>query len=155
MYDVAVRLNDQILVNAQQLAVLVRTFNPGDEVTLTVIREMKETPLKVKLVERDVRPLDQVGFGWSIDVPMMMDPMMDDPGMMGMGPGAASAAGAGMGAGAPMGGAPAAGGKGEDDKEHRSASYVMGGDLFEIPGENLPPSVIGAGKAKKKGPDAP
>ncbi|WP_086663716.1 PPE domain-containing protein [Lentzea kentuckyensis] len=76
------------------------------------------------------------------------------PGMMGMGPGGASAAGAGMGAGAPMGGAPAAGGKGEDDKEHRSASYIMGGDLFEVPGENLPPSVIGAGKAKKKGPDA-
>lgn len=76
------------------------------------------------------------------------------PGMMGMGPGAASAAGAGMGAGAPMAGAPGAGGKGEDDKEHRSASYVMGGDLFEVPGENLPPSVIGAGKTKKKGPDA-
>jgi PPE family len=76
------------------------------------------------------------------------------PGMMGMtGPGAASAAGAGMG-GAPMGGAPGAGGKGEDDKEHRSASYIMGGDLFEVPGENLPPSVIGGAKVKKKGPDA-
>jgi uncharacterized protein YukE len=73
---------------------------------------------------------------------------------MGMtGPGAASAAGAGMG-GAPMGGAPGAGGKGEDDKEHRSASYIMGGDLFEVPGENLPPSVIGGAKVKKKGPDA-
>lgn len=66
---------------------------------------------------------------------------------MGMGPGAASAAGAGMG-GAPM--APGAGGKGEDDKEHRSASYIMGGDLFELPGENLPPSVIGAAKVKKQ-----
>ncbi len=76
------------------------------------------------------------------------------PGMpMGMTPpGAASAAGAGMG-GAPMGGAPA-GGKGEDDKEHRSASYIMGGDLFEVPGENLPPSVIGGAKPKKqKGPE--
>ncbi|MFD5828010.1 PPE domain-containing protein [Lentzea sp. NPDC060358] len=69
---------------------------------------------------------------------------------MGMtGPGAAGAAGAGMG-GAPMGGAPGAGGKGDDDKEHRSASYVMGGDLFEVPGENLPPSVIGAAKAKAR-----
>ncbi|GGU57669.1 PPE domain-containing protein [Lentzea flava] len=73
---------------------------------------------------------------------------------MGMaGPGAATAAGAGM-AGAPMGGAPAAGGKGDEDKEHRSASYIMGGDLFEVPGENLPPSVIGGAKPKKKGPDA-
>ncbi|MFI6094450.1 PPE domain-containing protein [Lentzea sp. NPDC051213] len=71
------------------------------------------------------------------------------PGMpMGMtGPGAASAAGAPMG-GAPMGGAQ--GGKGDEDKEHRSASYIMGGDLFEVPGENLPPSVIGAGKPKKQ-----
>ncbi|MFD4669211.1 PPE domain-containing protein [Lentzea sp. NPDC058450] len=69
---------------------------------------------------------------------------------MGMGPGGASAAG-GMGAGgAPMGGAPGAGGRGEEDKEHRSASYIMGGDLFEVPGENLPPSVIGAAKAKKQ-----
>ncbi|MET9634367.1 PPE domain-containing protein [Lentzea sp. NPDC006480] len=75
---------------------------------------------------------------------------------MGMtGPGGATAAGAGAGAGAPMGGAPGAGGKGEDDKEHRSASYIMGGDLFEIPGENLPPSVIGGAKVKKpKGTDA-
>ncbi|RAS66875.1 PPE-repeat protein [Lentzea atacamensis] len=77
------------------------------------------------------------------------------PGMpIGMaGPGAAAAAGAGM-AGAPMGGAPAAGGRGEEDKEHRSASYIMGGDLFEVPGENLPPSVIGGAKPRKKGPDA-
>jgi hypothetical protein len=31
----------------------------------------------------------------------------------------------------------------------------MGGDLFEVPGENLPPSVIGAAKTKKqKGSDA-
>ncbi|WP_394617067.1 PPE domain-containing protein [Lentzea sp. JNUCC 0626] len=70
---------------------------------------------------------------------------------MGMGPGAASAA-AGMGAGAPMGGAPAAGGRGEEDKEHRSASYIIAGDLFDLPGENLPPSVIGAAKGKTRTP---
>ena len=71
------------------------------------------------------------------------------PGMpMGMTPpGAASAAGAPMG-GAPMGGP--AGGKGDEDKEHRSASYIMGGDLFEVPGENLPPAVIGGAKPKKQ-----
>jgi hypothetical protein len=67
-------------------------------------------------------------------------------------PGAAGAAGMG---GAPMGGAPGAGGKGDEDKEHRTASYVMGGDLFEVPGENLPPSVIGGAKPKKqKGAEA-
>jgi hypothetical protein len=59
-------------------------------------------------------------------------------------------------AGAPMGGAPAGGGAGgrpEEDKEHKSASYIMGGDLFDMPGENLPPSVIGGVKPKKKSGD--
>ncbi len=62
-YDVMVRLNNQILVNPQQMAVLVRTFDPGTEITLVMIREMKETPVAVKLVEHRVKPLDQVGFG--------------------------------------------------------------------------------------------
>jgi hypothetical protein len=62
-YDVAVRLNDQKLINAPQLAVLVRTFDPGAEVTLTVIREGKETPLKVTLVEHAVKPIADVEFG--------------------------------------------------------------------------------------------
>jgi hypothetical protein len=72
----------------------------------------------------------------------------------GVGPGAAAAAGAGLaGGGAPMGGQGA--GRGEEDKEHRSASYVMGGNLFEVPGENLPPAVIGASRPKKKQPPEP
>ncbi|RAS70484.1 PPE-repeat protein [Lentzea atacamensis] len=70
----------------------------------------------------------------------------------GVGLGAAAAAGMSP-AGGPMGG-PATG-KGEEDKEHRAASYLIGGDLFEVPGENLPPSVIGAAKPKKKQPPAP
>jgi hypothetical protein len=47
--------------------VLVRTFDPGAEVTLTVIREGKETPLKVKLVEREVKAMSDMTFGpgWS------------------------------------------------------------------------------------------
>jgi membrane-associated protease RseP (regulator of RpoE activity) len=62
-YDVAVRLNDQILVNPPQLAVLVRTFEPGDVVTLTVIREGKSTPVNVKLAERNVKPIGEIAFG--------------------------------------------------------------------------------------------
>ena len=65
--------------------------------------------------------------------------------------GAPGMAGAGM-AGAPMGGA-GAGGRSEEDKEHKSASYIMGGDLFDMPGENLPSSVIGGVKPKKKSGD--
>ncbi|RKT57373.1 PPE domain-containing protein [Saccharothrix australiensis] len=66
-------------------------------------------------------------------------------------PGGAAAAGAPMG-GAPMGGA-GAGGQGDQDKEHRSAAYIRGEDIFDVPGENLPPSVIGGAKPKKKGGD--
>lgn len=69
-------------------------------------------------------------------------------------PGAAAAAGVGMGPGAMGAGAGAAGGRGQEDKERKSANYIMGGDLFEVPGENLPPSVIGGTKPKKqKGPE--
>ncbi|MER5267362.1 PPE domain-containing protein [Actinosynnema sp. NPDC002837] len=67
----------------------------------------------------------------------------------GFGPGGA-AAGTPMAGGAPMGGA-GAGGQGGEDKEHRAAAYIRGEDIFEVPGENLPPSVIGGAKPKKKG----
>ncbi|MFI6095728.1 PPE domain-containing protein [Lentzea sp. NPDC051213] len=66
-------------------------------------------------------------------------------------PGGATAAGGTPGAGAPGAGAGARGG---EDKERKSASYIMGGDLFDVPGEHLPPSVIGAAKQKKqRGPE--
>ncbi|WP_433265055.1 PPE domain-containing protein [Actinosynnema sp. CS-041913] len=65
-----------------------------------------------------------------------------------------NAPGAGA-AGAPMGGAPmgGAGGQGDEDKEHRAAAYLRGEDIFDVPGDNLPPSVIGGTKPKKKGGD--
>ncbi|NUS65333.1 MAG: hypothetical protein HOQ46_16975, partial [Saccharothrix sp.] len=43
------------------------------------------------------------------------------------------------------------GGQQGEDKEHRAAAYIRGEDIFEVPGENLPPSVIGGAKPKKKG----
>jgi hypothetical protein len=84
-YDVAVRLNDQVLINAPQLAVLVRTFDPGAEVTLTVVREGKETPLKVKLVEREVKAIADTAFGpiWTdvaADAVVRQRPMVVAPG---------------------------------------------------------------------------
>jgi hypothetical protein len=57
-YDVLHKLNDQILVNLEQLAILVRTFKPGDEVTLTVLRQSKPTTFKAKLIEKEVYDLD-------------------------------------------------------------------------------------------------
>ncbi|MGE5611259.1 MAG: S1C family serine protease [Bacillota bacterium] len=57
-YDVLQKLNDQLLVNAQQLSVLIRSFKPGEEVTLSLIREGKPTTLTAKLAEKDLPPLD-------------------------------------------------------------------------------------------------
>jgi hypothetical protein len=61
--DVLHKLNDQVLVNQQQLAVLVRTFKAGEEIKLTVFREGKSMELSAKLVERDLPPLDDLRFG--------------------------------------------------------------------------------------------
>ncbi|MFI6027295.1 PPE domain-containing protein [Amycolatopsis magusensis] len=63
---------------------------------------------------------------------------------------AAGAGAAGMG-GAMGGGMGAAGGRGqgEEDKERRSAAYIQGEEIFQVPGEDLPPPVIGARKQKK------
>jgi hypothetical protein len=53
-YDVLHKLNDQILVNAEQLSVLVRMHKPGDEVKLTVIRQGQSMTLTAKLTEKDL-----------------------------------------------------------------------------------------------------
>lgn len=53
-HDVLTKLDEQILVNMQQLTVLVRNHQAGDEVKLTLVRAGKETTLKAKLGEREV-----------------------------------------------------------------------------------------------------
>ncbi|GLZ30985.1 hypothetical protein Lesp02_31740 [Lentzea sp. NBRC 105346] len=70
-------------------------------------------------------------------------------------PAGGAAAAAAAGGGAPMGGAPmggAHGGRGDEDKERRSPGYIIGGNLFEVPGADLPPPVIGGAKKKKADP---
>ncbi len=62
-YDVIEKLDDQILVNPQQLAVLVRIHQPGDSIKLTVIREGKPLPIDVKLIEKEVPPLEELRLG--------------------------------------------------------------------------------------------
>jgi len=62
-YDVIQKLDDQILVNPQQLAVLVRIREPGDSVKLTVVREGKPLPIDVKLSEKEVPPLEELRLG--------------------------------------------------------------------------------------------
>ena len=57
-YDVLQKLEDQRLVNPEQLAVLVRSFKPGEEVKLTLWREGKQMTLTAKLAEHELAPLD-------------------------------------------------------------------------------------------------
>jgi hypothetical protein len=52
--DVLHKLGDQILVNDPQFRVLLRTFRPGDEVRLTVLRDGQPRPVSVRLGERRV-----------------------------------------------------------------------------------------------------
>ncbi|HEY8749070.1 MAG TPA: PDZ domain-containing protein [Tepidisphaeraceae bacterium] len=59
-YDLLTKLNDQILINAEQLAVLVRTFKPNEEIRLTYFREGERRTQGVTLVERDLPPLDEM-----------------------------------------------------------------------------------------------
>lgn len=51
-FDVLTKFEDQMLVSAEQLGVLIRTKAPGDEVSLTFLRGGKEMTAKVKLGER-------------------------------------------------------------------------------------------------------
>jgi|GEM_PF-4586275 len=56
-HDVLYKLDDQLLVNSEQFAVIVRSHKPGDKVTLTVIREAQPLTVTVTLVEKEVPEL--------------------------------------------------------------------------------------------------
>ena len=56
-YDLLEKLDDQLLVNSEQFAVLIRTFKPGEEVKLTLIREGKRQTFPVKLGEHELPKL--------------------------------------------------------------------------------------------------
>jgi hypothetical protein len=58
--DVVDKFDDQLLVNPQQLAVLVRHRKPGDTITFSVIRAAKPLKVEVTVAEGDVPPIDDV-----------------------------------------------------------------------------------------------
>lgn len=58
-HDVLTKLNDQLLINGQQLAVLVRSLKAEEEVELTIIRQGETTTVKAKLAEKDLPPLEE------------------------------------------------------------------------------------------------
>ncbi len=61
-YDVMQKLGDQLLINTEQLSVLVRSYKPGDEVKITVLRDGKPQTLTVKLAEHELEPLTPFGY---------------------------------------------------------------------------------------------
>jgi len=58
-HDILTKLDDQLLVDSRQFAVLVRNHKEGDEVTLTYLRGGKEAAVKAKLVLHLVPKLPQ------------------------------------------------------------------------------------------------
>ena len=58
--DILEKLDDQLLVSNQQLAILVRMHKAGEELKLSIIREAQPQTLGVTLAEGDIPPLDQV-----------------------------------------------------------------------------------------------
>jgi hypothetical protein len=52
-HDILLKLDDQLLIEQRQLAVLVRNHKEGDEVTLTFLRGGKQTTAKVKLAKHE------------------------------------------------------------------------------------------------------
>ncbi len=54
LHDILVKLDDQLLIETNQLAVLVRSHKEGDEVTVTYLRGGKQATAKVRLALHDV-----------------------------------------------------------------------------------------------------
>jgi hypothetical protein len=70
-FDVLQKLDDQLIVNPEQLAVLVRSHKPGEEVKLGIIHEGKSATLTAKLAEHDLEPLG-LGGDWDVLVERAM-----------------------------------------------------------------------------------
>ncbi len=61
LYDVLLRMEDQILVNSAQLKALIRMKNPGDQVNFEILRKGKPMTLEVKLTESEVALIETMG----------------------------------------------------------------------------------------------
>lgn len=84
--DVLHKLNDQLLVTPEQLAILVRMQKPGTEVALTVVRRGKAEELKVKAGSIDesqawqpgAGPMGPLGGAWRFQGPQMPENWLGD-----------------------------------------------------------------------------
>lgn len=67
-HDVLLKLDDQLLVDTRQLAVLIRQHKEGDAVTLTFVRTGKQQTAKVTLGTHAVPKLSLTDGGGEIDI---------------------------------------------------------------------------------------
>lgn len=73
--DIIKQLNDQILTDPGQLGKLVRSYQDGANVTLTVLRKGQEQKLTVKLTKKEVsRRNADMGRNWNFDFDKIGDP---------------------------------------------------------------------------------
>ena len=89
-YDLMDKLDDQLLINAEQFAVLVRTFKPGEEVKLSLFREGKRQTIQVKLAEHEVPRLGDMMQFQEFTVPHAVVPEVSPPARVPMGAGGAA-----------------------------------------------------------------
>lgn len=68
-HDILLKLDDQILIDERQLAVLVRNHKEGDQVTLTYVRGGKQATASVKLVKHDVPKFGEMMRGMPHMIP--------------------------------------------------------------------------------------
>ena len=76
LYDVLLRMEDQILVNSAQLKALIRMKNPGDQVNFEILRKGKPITLTVILSEMEQPPMPKNSQAFGL---RKSDIFKDDP----------------------------------------------------------------------------
>lgn len=71
--DVIHKLDDQLLINPQQFATLIRTFKPGDGVKVMVIRKGEAQTLSASLIEKEMPELSANAQSFSFTTSGMSD----------------------------------------------------------------------------------
>ena len=64
LFDILVKLDDQLLINPEQLKTLVRMHNPGECITLSILRQSKPLSVLVELTEAPEEVRDSVNRDW-------------------------------------------------------------------------------------------
>jgi len=67
LYDVLLRFDDQLLINPDQLKTLVRMRNPGERISLSILRQSKPLSLSVELMEAPESVRESFKHEWSDD----------------------------------------------------------------------------------------